>query len=196
MSQIIAYRIDDNLYLNLTNRCSNRCTFCVRDQHREYGGYPLWLDYEPTVDEVIAAIGDPTVYREVVFCGYGEPTYRYKDIAAIARAVKQRGGKTRLNTNGHGNLIAGCDITPYLADIDLVNVSLNCADLTHYEAICRPLLYGAWQGMLDFAANCKQKGIPVRFSVVDVIGEEGVAEAKRLADQMGIPLYVREYIEP
>ena len=61
------YQIGNNLYINLTNRCSNRCTFCVRDQSAQYEGYSLWLDSEPSVEDVVKEIGDPAQYEEIVF---------------------------------------------------------------------------------------------------------------------------------
>ncbi len=191
------YQIGDNLYINLTNRCSNRCTFCVRDQSAQYEGYSLWLrEGEPSVEQVLLEIGDPTRYREIVFCGYGEPTYRLSDMVTIARAVKEKGGKTRLNTNGHGSAINGRDITPELTVFDGVNISLNAPDARAYEKICRPVYREiAFDSLLFFARACRERGINCWFSVVDCIGAESVARCRALADEVGIPLRVREMIE-
>ena len=190
------YKIGNNLYINLTNRCSNRGTFCVRDQSAQYEGYSLWLDSEPSVEDVVKEIGDPAQYEEIVFCGYGEPTYRLDEMLAIAAYVKQRGGKTRLNTNGHGNLIHGRDITPQLAGvIDLVNISLNAPDKKVYDRLCRPVFPdAAFEGLFSFARDCKKSGVCCRFSVVDCIGKECVEKCKELADREGIPLYVQQMI--
>ena len=100
------YVIGNNCYVNLTNRCTNRCTFCVRNGKQTFEGYDLWLkEGEPTAEQVEAGIGDPARYTEVVFCGFGEPTYRLDVMLAVCDWVHAHGGKTRLNTNGHGSII-------------------------------------------------------------------------------------------
>ncbi|MDE7296213.1 MAG: TatD family nuclease-associated radical SAM protein [Clostridia bacterium] len=190
------YQIGDNLYVNLTNRCSNRCTFCVREQGAEYEGYSLWLSHgEPTAEQVIEQIGDPTRYREIVFCGYGEPTYRLDAMLKICDYVHSRGGKTRLNTNGHGNLIQGKNIAGELAThLDGINVSLNAPEANAYNELCKPCFSGAFEELLRFAAELKRAGGNVWFSVVDCIGEERVNKCRAVAEKVGVPLRVREMI--
>lgn len=190
------YKIGENLYINLTNRCSNRCAFCVRDQSAEYEGYTLWLkDGEPCAEQVIKAIGNPAEYNEIVFCGYGEPTYRLEEMLKICDYVHSRGGKTRLNTNGHGSLINGRNIAFELAGkLDGVNISLNAPDVKNYNAVCLPQVEGAFEAMLQFAEDCKKAGVNCWFSVVDCIGREQLDGCRKIAQDVGIPLRVREYI--
>ena len=197
MKDTYTYQIGENLYINLTNRCSNRCTFCVREGKETYEGYPLWLKGgEPSVEQVVAEIGDPKAYGEIVFCGFGEPTERLEDMLKICDAVHARGGKTRLNTNGHGSLLSGEDIAPLLkGKLDGINVSLNAPTEEEYNALCRPQIAGTFSGMVGFARACKAAGLNVWFSVVDCIGAEKVAACRKLADGVGIPLRVREMIE-
>lgn len=196
MKDTYTYKIGDNLYINLTNRCTNRCTFCVRDQSARYEGYSLWLrGAEPTAEQVIAEIGAPSEYREIVFCGYGEPTYRLHEMLEISTYVHQKKGKTRLNTNGHGSAVNGRDIAPLLKGaLDGVNISLNAPDRASYGALCRPQIPNAFEEMLAFARSCKQSGVNCWFSVVDCIGAEQVERCRRIAEEVGIPLRVREMI--
>ncbi len=196
MKDTYTYQIGSNLYVNLTNRCSNRCTFCVRNGKERYEGYPLWLKGgEPTAEEVKQEIGDPTKYGEIVFCGFGEPTERLQTLLDICAYVHARGGKTRLNTNGHGSLLAGRNIAPELkGHLDGVNVSLNAPTEAEYAALCLPQIAGAFAGMLDFARACKKAGVNVWFSVVDCIGAEKVEECRKVASGVGIPLRVRPMI--
>lgn len=196
MKDTYVYSIDGNLYVNLTNRCSNDCKFCVRNGKDSYYGHKLWLGSEPTVEQVLKAIGNKKC-NEVVFCGFGEPTFRVKEMVEIANRLKELGYTTRLNTNGHGNLINGEDITVRLKGaIDKINVSLNAPDENEYFDVCRPVFgENAFSALIDFAVKCKNLGIDVNFSVVDCIGEKKVAKCKKLAKEVGVPLKVREMIE-
>ena len=194
------YTLDGNLYVNLTNKCSNGCDFCVRNERSSYYGNYLWLRHgDPTVANVIAAangFGDLKRFKEVVFCGFGEPTYKVAEMVALCDFFHEKGLKTRLNTNGQGNLINKRDITPDLKDkIDFVNISLNASCVEKYQPICRSQFGEAgFAGILDFAKLCRKNGVACRFSIVDCIGEEEVAACKCLADSLHIPLYVRKYI--
>ena len=194
------YLLDGNIYLNLTNKCSNGCDFCVRNERTSYYGNYLWLQKgEPTAAQVIAQInglGDLTRYKEAVFCGFGEPTYRMEVLVEVAEYLHEKGIATRLNTNGQGNLINKRDIIPDLVGrIDLVNVSLNASCYEKYQKICRSMFREAgFDGMVEFAKNCKRQGVNVRFSIVDCIGEEEVEACKRLAASVNVPLYIRDYI--
>ena len=181
----------------MTNRCSNRCTFCVREGKDSYEGYSLWLKGgEPAAQTVIDEIGDPKRYGEIVFCGFGEPTYRLADILEICAYVHERGGKTRLNTNGHGSIINGRDIVPDLkGNLDGVNISLNAPDGKQYRELCRPQTEDAYEALLAFARSCAEHGVNAWFSVVDCIGAENVQKCREIADMVGLPLRVREMIE-
>ena len=195
-----AYALDGNLYLNLTNKCSNACDFCVRNERTSYYGHYLWLTKgDPTAEKVIASIngmGDLTRFKEVVFCGFGEPTYRMAEMVEICDYLHGKGISTRLNTNGQGSLINKRDIVPELkGKIDLVSVSLNASCYEKYQKICRSQFREAgFDGMIEFAKACKRQGVPVRFSIVDCIGEEEVNACKALAQSVGVPLYIRDYI--
>ena len=190
------YVIGNNCYVNLTNRCTNRCTFCVRNGKQTFEGYSLWLkDGEPGAEQVIASIGDPKKYDEIVFCGFGEPTYRLDVMLKVCDWVHERGGKTRLNTNGHGNVIQGKNIAPLLKGaLDMVNISLNESTEERYDALCRPHFRHAFGEVLAFARALRAEGVACRFSLVDCIGAGAVARCRAIAEEIGIPLYVREMI--
>ena len=195
-----AYVLDGNLYINLTNKCSNGCDFCVRNERASYYGNYLWLRHgEPTAEKVIAQVntlGDLKQFKEVVFCGFGEPTYKTTEMLALCEYFHEKGLSTRLNTNGQGNLINKRDIVPELkGKIDLVNVSLNASSSEKYQKICRSQ-YGTngFDAMIEFAKLCKRNDVNCRFSIVDCIGEDEVEACKKLCEQVRIPLYIRKYI--
>ncbi|MBR2614860.1 MAG: TatD family nuclease-associated radical SAM protein [Clostridia bacterium] len=191
------YEIDDNLYINLTNKCSNACTFCVRNGKESYFGNKLWLETEPTAKDVLDAINYEKKYKEIVFCGFGEPTYKIEVLVEVAKELKKKGYILRINTNGQGNLINKRDITTDLKGlIDKINVSLNAPTKEEYQALCLSV-YGesAFDALLDFAVKCKNAGIDTVLSIVDVIGDEKIESCKELSKKIGVPLYIRTFIE-
>ncbi len=195
----ITYEVGNGLYVNVTNRCTNSCEFCVRSvADGTYG--ELWLTREPTKEEILDDIlkRDLTLYSELVFCGYGEPTVRLYDILEVARAVKEKSSiKIRINTNGHASLIYGKDVSPLFAGaIDSVSVSLNAAKAEDYNKICHPDFPDAFDGLLDFTAKVKAFVPEVMLSIVDgTIPEEDVQKCKEIAKRCGVTLKIREYIE-
>ena len=191
------YEIGDNLYINLTSKCTNACTFCVRNEKADYFGHKLWLSREPSAEEVLARIpADIARYKEYVFCGFGEPTRRLETMLEVAAALKARGAVTRLNTNGQANIFWKRDVSGELAGrIDKINVSLNEATAKDYAALCRPAFgEAAFEGLQDFARRCAAQGIETWFSVVDIIGEEKIAACREIAKRCGVTLKVRPYI--
>ena len=193
------YKFEKKLYINLTNRCSNNCTFCLRNNGDEVGGYYLWLEREPTAEEVIELLKkeDLKKYPEVVFCGYGEPTYRIDEINKIGTYLKSKSAFTRLDTNGQGNLINGYNIVEKLVNIiDKVSISLNQYNAQEYDKICLSE-FGekGFDAMIDFAVMCKNSGIKTRFTLVDVIDEEDKKKCQSLAKTLEIDLDIRSYIE-
>ncbi|NLC17122.1 MAG: radical SAM protein [Clostridiales bacterium] len=193
------YEYGQKLYINLTNRCSNRCSFCIRNNLDEVNGYNLWLEKEPEAQEIIALLEqkDLSKYPEVVICGYGEPTFRIEQLVEIAQYLKSRGAKVRLDTNGQGNLINNYDIVPKLkGNIDKVSISLNHYNAREYDKICLSV-FGeqGFYAMLDFAKACKNAGIDTRLTVVDVLKEEDINKCKQLAQSLGIKLDIRSYID-
>lgn len=189
------YTLNNKIYINLTNRCSNNCDFCIRNGRQGMNGTTLWLEHEPTADEIVCQLPqnmddfDP----EVVFCGFGEPTYNLDALDEVASYLHCIDKTTRINTNGQGNLIHGRDITDVIVtSCDVINVSLNECSAEKYQEHCKSI-FGtrAYQALLEFAQLCTERGGKVVFSVVDSIGKADVAACQKLADSLGIPLRVR-----
>ncbi len=163
-------------------------------------GLDLRLDREPTVGEVLADIAarEITKYQELVFCGFGEPLSRFRDLIAIGKKVKERYClPVRINTNGQGNLIAGRDITPALKGIvDAVSISLNAKNPTAYQALCQSV-YGeaAFTAVLDFAGKCRQYIPQVILSVVDILPADDIAACREIARQIGGEFKVRPLVD-
>jgi len=195
---VYAYRLRNAIYINTTSSCSNVCDFCIKFDNGGVGGYDLVIAKDPTVEEASAQI-DAILCAEItelVFCGLGESTYRLDFMEDIATRYRPRGLKIRLNTNGHGNHINGCDIVPRLAKIvDSVSISLNTHDARIYERICNPVFDGAHEEMLDFTRKCVGKIKEVILSVVDMPGVD-IAACREIADSTGASFRIRPYIPP
>jgi len=190
---MIAYPIRNSLYLNVTNRCTSACTFCVRYFTDFVKGHNLRLADEPAAEDLIREIGDPKRFDEIVFCGYGEPTLRLDVIKSVAAEVKKQGGRVRIDTNGHGNLIHKRNILPELQGlVDAVSVSLNAQNAELYEKISQPKFPGAYEAVKEFIRGAKQYIPDVTATVVTVPGVD-VDACRGIADELGAKLRVREY---
>lgn len=198
-AETIFYTIGDTLYVNLTNRCPCRCDFCVRTHGDGVGDADsLWLAHEPSLEEALEALKpyDLAAFREVVFCGYGEPMIRLEVLCGLCRYLREHSSlPIRINTNGLADLIHKKPTAAYLKGlVDTVSISLNAPTAADYEALCHPS-FGerAFEAILQFAKDCKQTVPEVILSVVDVIPPEQIEACQKIADGLGIPLRVREY---
>lgn len=198
----ILYRVHNNLYVNITNKCPYSCTFCLRQTMDRIGESDrLWLEREPSVEEIKKEFErfDMSKFNEVVFCGFGEPTERFDVIKEIAAFVKEKyGNKTRINTNGVGSLINERDIAPELEGIiDTVSISLNHPVKEEYLKLVRSR-FGeqSYDAMLSFARECV-KYVPntVMTTVDTTITKEEEAECKQICEEIGATYRIRPWEE-
>ena len=196
----LSYEIGDKLYLNITNKCPCNCTFCIRNNgDGAYGSDPLWLEHQPTAEEVIENLKTRNLdsYKEIIFCGYGEPTTELEILKETAKYIRSV-SKTpiRLNTNGLGDLINKRDISAdFKGLVDTISISLNASDEKAYDEVTRPSFKGVncFEEMLSFAQRVEKYVPNVMLTVVDIIGEEEIKKSQAVADRVGIKLRVREY---
>lgn len=196
----ITYEVEGALYINVTNRCTNNCEFCIRKNgDGAYGSDSLWLEREPTEDEILDSVfsRDLSVYREIVFCGYGEPSIRLDVIRSVAVKIKEKCSlPVRINTNGHSSLYHGYDTASEYKDaFDCVSISLNTPSPERYDEICHPVKAGSFEAMLEFAREVKKYVSSVLLSVVkDFLTSDELSECHRIAKDLGVTLKVRDYI--
>jgi len=188
------YQIGQSLYVNVTNRCNADCVFCDRKGEAVINGYSLKMSksQEPEANVYIKEIDDPTRFKEIVFCGYGEPTIRWDVVKEIAKYVKANGGKTRMNTDGHGNFINKRDITPELKDtIDTVSISLNSTNPEQYANLMQvdPSLHAE---MINFAKKAKDYSHVV-LSIVGLSEIDKESAKKFVLEEVGVDFREREY---
>jgi TatD DNase family protein len=193
----IVYPIRNSLYLNLTNRCSNLCTFCAKKASYVVKGHDLELSREPSAEELVQAVGDPQRYQEIVFCGFGEPLLRLETVKTVAAELKKKGARVRIDTDGQANLVYGRNILPELKGlVDAVSVSLNAESPEKYQRLCRsPFGEESFHGILDFIREAKKVIPEVVATIVEMPGVD-VEACRRLAEEeLGVKFKRRAYDE-
>ena len=190
MSNILVYSLEDKIYINLTNRCTNDCIFCLRKDKDDVCGQKLWLDSEEfTSEDVIKQLKNFEIPKEIVFCGYGEPLLKLDILKEVAKYIKDNypNTKIRINTNGHANYVYKRNIVPELVGlIDEISVSLNGSTSEEYDELSQP----------KFIKACSESGIKTDTSIVD--GYKGrrlnVKKCEEISESLGAKLRVREWI--
>ena len=196
----VAYKIRNSLYLNITNKCTNQCTFCAKFKSYTVKGHYLKLDHDPNFKEVLDAIeelGEPVKsYDEIVFCGFGESLIRLELVKKIGLYFKKQGCKIRIDTDGLANLVHGGNVLRDLKFVDVISISLNAADADTYEKLCRtPYGKDAFPAVLFFIREAKKFIPKVQATVVAVPGLDVEACRKIAEDDIGVTFRVREYNE-
>lgn len=194
----ITYPVKKGIYVNMTNRCPCACEFCLRkNSDCVYGSDPLWLDREPTVEEVCASIDtwELDKYEEVVFCGYGEPTERLDDLLKVAAYIKSKSKiKIRINTNGLADLIYGSSTAHKMEGlIDSLSISLNATNKEDYLRIVHPKFgIDSYDAMLKFTKDAVKYVPEVMMTVVDVVtSPEEQEKSREICDSLGAKLRIR-----
>ncbi|MCS6958316.1 MAG: YchF/TatD family DNA exonuclease [Aquificaceae bacterium] len=191
----ITYVINNKLYINLTNKCNLHCAFCQRERERNFmvKGYWVWVSRDPTVEEVIKEIGDPKKYDEIVFCGYGEPTLRFSALKEIAKWVKERGGRVRVDTNGlMFTFLPKEKLRELKGIVDVWSVSLNAPDEETYNRVCRPAQGSAFEKVIEFIREAVREGFDVVATAVDYEGVD-MKKTEKLALSLGAKFRGRIY---
>lgn len=203
MSNVLVYTLDGKIYVNLTNRCTNDCIFCLRNDKDDVCGQQLWLDNEnSTAADVIEQFEKTyakTPSKEVIFCGYGEPMMKLDVLKQTAQYIKEKypENKIRVNTNGHANFVYKRNVIPECKGlVDEFSVSLNGATKEEYNELSKPKFDEAYEEVKKFIKSCADENISVVASVVE--GYKGrhldLDACKKIAQDLGAKFRVREWI--
>ena len=203
--QNLVYFLYGKTYINITNACTNSCAFCLRNDNDDVKGAYMWLKNKNVgAEDVIKQIEEKKadIKDEIVFCGYGEPLVKYNEVIEVAKYIKKNmpNIKIRINTNGHGNYIAKRNIVPDLAHvIDSISISLNAQNEKIYNDISKPSFSGAYNVMLDFAAECIKNNIDTTLSIVSGYKADlypvDIKACEKIATEMGAKFRAREWIQ-
>jgi len=193
----VLYSLGDNLYLNITNRCTNRCIFCIKNFTNKIGDKVLLLEKEPSSKDLIDSLNSIELsnFKEIVFCGFGEPLIRVEIVKRVAEYIKENFPRSfiRIDTNGHGNLFNGRNILPEISHfIDAISISLNAENAIKYEKICRPVFCNAYDYVLNFINQSILYIRDVTLSVV-IIESIDIEKCEEIANNLNVKLRIREF---
>lgn len=199
----LVYILDDKIYINLTNMCTNDCIFCLRRDKDDVCGQDMWLKSEKTSsDDVIEQLNKYTdkIHKGVTFCGYGEPTMKFEQLKEVAQYIKKNYPDTyiKVNTNGHGNAINKKNILPELKGlVDEFSISLNAQNEELYKELSQPKIDNAYQAMKDFAIEAHNQGFKTTLSVVSGYKDFDVdlTLCENIAKELRASFRNREWIE-
>ncbi|PVX26441.1 MAG: metallo cofactor biosynthesis protein [Candidatus Bathyarchaeum sp.] len=196
----IVYWLGNNVYLNVTNKCSNSCYFCFRKFKNGIKEFNLKLEHEPTTKEVMEELQkniNKKNWNEIVFCGFGEPLERLDLVLEVTKRIKKQYWKTvRVDTNGQAYLLnKGRNVVQELKDagVDKISVSLNAPDKETYNQICKPIFEDAYENVIEFIKKANKEGLQIEATAV-TIPEVEITKVKELAERIGVKFAVREYI--
>ncbi len=197
----VVYWIGNTLYLNVTNRCSNDCYFCFRKFKNGIRDFNLKLKNEPTFNEAqkeLRKVINKKKWKEVVFCGFGEPLERLDLILEVTHWLKKQHVKTiRVDTNGHGYLVnRGREVARELKDagLDKISVSINASNKVTYNKVCKPSFEDAYEMVLEFINKSLEAGLETEVTAV-TISEVDIQKVKKLTERMGVKFSLRQYIQ-
>lgn len=189
----VTYKIQDRLYINITDRCTLTCLFCPKQKGSYYvHNYDLQLNKRPHADSVIAQINDPRIYKEIVFCGYGEPTLRLKTILEISKYIKSGGGKVRINTDGLANRVNKRNVLSEMAGIvDTLSVSLTAQNRSVYERHCQPAFPGAYESVIEFLTEAPAYVPNVVATAISGLEDVDIEACEQIAKRLGVEFRAR-----
>jgi len=199
-----AYILDNNMYINLTNLCTNDCIFCIRSLNDKVAGSDLNLSSEKiNIIDVLAQIKEKMTpeIKEIVFCGYGEPLIKLDLIKQVAEFTKQNYPTlpTRINTNGQANVIHKKNVVEELKGlIDKVSISLNSDNAKQYQELSKSKFgESIFEEVKTFAKLCQEAGIETSLSIVTGYKNNviNVENCEKIASDLGVKLRVREWLD-
>ncbi len=193
----IIYKAHGNLYLNITNRCTADCIFCLKRYSDGVYGYNLRLSREPNLSEIFKQLSEEKLsnYKEIVFTGFGEPLVRLDDVLEITKWLVNRGIPVRVDTIGHAKLIyPDRNVAEELAEagMKVVSISLNAHDAETYNQLCDPKYIRAYEKMLEFSKDISNAGMELRFTVVNLPVVD-LEKCKEIAKKFGAVFKLRRY---
>ncbi len=144
-------RTVDYLRLSITDRCNERCLYCLPENFSSWMPRADLLTYDEILAVVRAAVAQG--FRHFRVTG-GEPLLRDGVAGFVGRLVGTPGVETvQLTTNGTRLPVLARELVG--AGLERINVSLDAVD----PAVYRALTHGELQPVLDGIALCRELGV-------------------------------------
>lgn len=199
----LVYLLDGKIYINLTNRCTNNCVFCIRNIKDDVVGADLFLNSENVkAEDVISQLQKfkDNMSSEIVFCGYGEPMLKLEIIKETAKYIKENYPevKIRVNTNGHANLVYKRNVLPELKGlIDKFSISLNAENEEVYNKISLPNVENAYENVKSFIKEAVKEGFDTTATIVTNYKgyDVDIAKCIEITKELGAKFRERPWIE-
>jgi TatD DNase family protein len=172
------------------------CSYCIKHKwNNKFNGNNLKLEKEPSCEDIIASMGDLAKYKEIIFCGYGDPLIRFEEVRKVAKWIKKHAGIVRINTSGLANRYHGRNILSELKGfVDIISISLNGANPKEHNKINSPM-YGeeSFDEIVNFIKDAKNYIKDVVITAVKFPGFD-ISKVENLAKILDVRFRARTYL--
>jgi GTP 3',8-cyclase len=176
-------RVIDYLRISVTDRCNERCLYCMPEG---YKGWARKADHL-TGDEIVrvAEAACSLGFRKFRLTG-GEPCIR-KDLLSIAAGISALSGVESLGVSTNGTRLLSLAVALREAGVDAVNVSLDTLDAPLYRKITGGDL-SAVLGGIDAALAAGIPRVKLNCVLMRGVNEESIWPLIRFAAERGLPI--------
>ena len=173
----------DYLRISVTDRCNERCLYCMPE------GYKGWAQRADhlTSDEIVRIVEKSTAmgFRKFRLTG-GEPLVR-RDIVEISRRIWELPGVQTLGISTNGVLLENLALPLKQAGVRSVNISLDTLDPASYQKLTGGRLENALAG-IQAASNAGFEVVKLNCVLLRGINEDQIVPLAEFGAARGMPV--------
>ncbi len=151
-------RAVDYLRISVTDRCNERCLYCMPEQFQEWMPRENILSYEEILEIVTVSVERGFKHFRVTG---GEPLLR-RDIAAFLGRLIRTDGVESVQVSTNGTHLPELAEDLYVAGLRRLNISLDALDSDRYHAIT----HGKITSVLEGIRQAKALGFSIKLNTV------------------------------